>query len=144
MPKSATIAWPPLEQDVLRLDVPVDDPVAVGVAEGGGHLRGRCRSASSSGSWPSPEPDGPGATRPDVGHDVVEQPAGLAGVVEREDVGMLQPGGDRISRRKRSGPSAAAISGWSTLSATAPVVLEVLGQVDHGHAAAAELAAMIS
>ena len=45
-----------------------------------------------------------------------------------------------ISRRNRSGPSDAASSGWSTLSATGPVVLQVLGQVDGRHAAAAELA----
>ena len=45
-----------------------------------------------------------------------------------------------ISRRKRSGPSEAASSGRSTLSATLRSVLEVLGEVDGRHAALPELA----
>ena len=40
MPKSATTAWPPREQDVLRLDVAVDDPVLVGVVQRVGDLAG--------------------------------------------------------------------------------------------------------
>ena len=45
-----------------------------------------------------------------------------------------------ISRRKRSGPSAAAELGVEHLERDRAVVPEVLGEVDRGHAAAAELA----
>ena len=41
MPKSATFTWPVGgDQDVARLDVAVDDAVAVGEAEGGGDVGG--------------------------------------------------------------------------------------------------------
>ena len=46
----------------------------------------------------------------------------------------------RISRRNRSGPTAVAMSGSSTLIATAPLVAPVVREVHVRHAAAAELA----
>ena len=46
----------------------------------------------------------------------------------------------RISRRKRSGPSACSQLGVQHLERDRPVVLQVAGEVDRGHAAAAELA----
>ena len=45
-----------------------------------------------------------------------------------------------ISRRNRSAPSAAAELGAEHLDRDLAVVLEVLGEVDRGHAAPAELA----
>ena len=45
----------------------------------------------------------------------------------------------RISRRKRSGPSVAGELGMQHLEGDVAVVLEVVGEVDRGHAAAPEL-----
>ena len=45
-----------------------------------------------------------------------------------------------ISRWKRSGPSDGGQLGMEHLERDRPVVLEVAGEVDRGHAAAAELA----
>ena len=46
----------------------------------------------------------------------------------------------RISRWKRSGPSAGGELGVKHFQGDRPVVAEVMGQVDRGHAAAPELA----
>ena len=67
-------------------------------------------------------------------------PRGLAGVEDRQDVRVVSRAVVRISRRKRSGPSVAAQLGVQDLERDRPVVPEVMGEVDRGHAAAAELA----
>jgi hypothetical protein len=54
-----------------------------------------------------------------VPHGDVEQPAGLVGVVDRDDVGVLDAGGDGgLAQEAAAKPSSAARSGRSTLSAT--------------------------
>ena len=52
--------------------------------------------------------------------------------------GWCSRGGESISRRNHSRPTAAAISGCEDLDRHRPVVLVVLGQVDRGHAAPAQ------
>ena len=53
---------------------------------------------------------------------------------------MLQPGGDLDLAEEAVGPEGGGSSGRSTFTATLRSVLQVLGQVDGGHAALAELA----
>jgi hypothetical protein len=68
-----------------------------------------------------------------IGHDVVEGPAGRAGVEERHDVGVLErgAGGDLLDE-----PLGAELR-LEGLERHLAVVLEVLGQVHGGHAPAA-------
>ncbi len=54
----------------------------------------------------------------DVRHHVEQEPVDGAGIVQREDVGMVQPGRDVDSRRNRSAPSDDATSAPNTFTAT--------------------------
>ena len=62
------------------------------------------------------------------------------GVVDREDVRVLQPGRRPDLAQEPLGAEAAGERGEEDLEGDGAVVPEVAGQVDDGHAAAAELA----
>ena len=81
------------EQHVLGLDVAVKDAHPVRVREGVGHRRRDGERFVNVQASPAREPL---AQRPafDVRHDVIEEPARLAGVVQREDVRVGETGGD--------------------------------------------------
>ena len=98
------------------------------------------RSASSSGSWLS-RASRSAAIRPRrtawcsrAGRRPrpSRRPAGCGGAASRA--------ASRISRRKRSGPRHGGELGPEDLERDRAIVLEVAGEVDRGHAAAAELA----
>ena len=93
MPKSATTRVARVEQDVGRLDVPVDHAGAVGVAQGVGHLARDLERVVDRELALVVEPLAEGLAL-DVGHDVEDQAVDLVGVVQRQDVGVVQPGGD--------------------------------------------------
>ena len=76
----------------------------------------------------------------DVGHHVVEEAVGVAGVEQAQDVGMLQPGGDLDLAGEPLGAERGGQLGAQDLHRHLAVVLQVLGEVDRGHAALAELA----
>ena len=80
----------------------------------------------------------------DVRHDVVEQRAvvGLerAAVVQREDVGVLQAGGDADFPEEAVAPDGRCQFGPQDLDGHPSLVLQVLRQVHDGHAPAPELA----
>ena len=128
-----------MQQDVLGLDVAVDHAVAVGVAQGAGDL-GR-------------DPDGVGdgelllAAEPvaqrfalDERHDVVRGAADLARVDEAEDVGVLQVGDGLDLAEEPLGADHGGEVGAEHLDGDLALVAEVVGEVDGGHAALAELA----
>jgi hypothetical protein len=81
------------EEDVARLDVAVDQAAGVGGVERAGHLghdgqgpgRGQAALAPQQGRQVHPV---------DVAHGDVEQPAVLAGLVDRDDAGMVDAGRD--------------------------------------------------
>ena len=110
------------QQDVLRLDVAVDDSVAMGVVESIGDLardpHGLVYGQLGLGDQPVSE----GAALHE-GHGVVEQrPNVAATTLPASWIGRMCGCASRpamaISRLNRSLPSAPAISGRSTLSAT--------------------------
>ena len=137
MPKSATSARAVVQQDVLRLDVAVDDAVAVRVVERAATSRAM-RSASATGSCFSRSRRARSDLALDVRHHVEEQRRRP----RRESnsgrmCGCCRVAVVRISARNRSAPMTAASSGWSTLSATWRSWRRSSGEVDGGHAARA-------
>ena len=74
------------------------------------------------------------------GHHVVEQVPGLAGVVQWDDVGMLQPCRDLDLAQEAVGAEAERQVGMQHFDGHRPVVPHVLRQVDGRHAAAPDLA----
>jgi len=80
---------PALQQDVLRLDVPVDHAKAVGVAQRVGDLPGDPERVVHGKLLLASEPRPKGLPL-HVGHDIVEEAARLAGVMDRQNVGMGQ------------------------------------------------------
>ena len=75
----------------------------------------------------------------DVLHRQVEQPVDLAGVVDRDDVRVLQGGGDpRLAREALAEARGLGEVGRDDLDGGPAPEVEVLGAVDHAHAAAAD------
>jgi hypothetical protein len=83
----------------------------------------------------------PGAERlaPHIGHDVEEEAVSLTRIEDREDVwmGEIRSGFDPAKESFFS--KALGQAGIKDLQGNLAVVLQVLGQVDRGHAAAADL-----
>jgi hypothetical protein len=76
----------------------------------------------------------------DVRHRVVEDFSCYPGIEEAEDVGVLQPGGEFDFLEKAVGPQRTGDLGPEDLECDPPLVLEVAGEIDGGHAAPPELA----
>ncbi len=130
---------PFLEQDVLGLDVAMDDVVAMGVIERLGHLMRDLHGIDHR------QPVVPGEAQPerivlDERHNVEQQPAGLAVVVQLEDVGVLQAGGDLDLAQKALGTEGRAQLGAQHFDGDPALEAQVVGEKDHGHPAAANLA----
>ncbi len=75
----------------------------------------------------------------DVRHDVEEEAVGGAGVEERQDVRVLELGGGGDLLHEALGTEDGGQLGLQHLDGHLAQVAEVLGQVDRGHAARAEL-----
>ena len=94
IPKSVTMTRPrgALEQDVVRLDVAVDDRERMGGAEGVGRLRHDAPRLVDRQLAPPPDPPGD-RFAVHVAHDEVDQALAFADGVDRDDMGVGQPGG---------------------------------------------------
>ena len=127
------------QHDVLRLDVPMDDAVLVGVLQGAADFAGDLeRGVERKLLFPrEPLPE-----RLALGerHHVVEQAAGLPRVVQRENVGVLEGGGDLDLAEEPVAAEDGRQLGLEHLDGDAAVVLQVLGEKDDRHPALAELA----
>ncbi len=77
----------------------------------------------------------------DVRHDVVQEPADLARVVEGEDVRVGEAGGDLDFLEKALGSEEGGEPGQQHLERDRALMLAVVSQVHGGHAAAPECAA---
>ncbi len=85
------------EQDVLRLDVAVQHPGGVRVDKGVRHLAGNPQRLGNV-ELDLACQSSPQRLALDEGHHVVQHAARFAGIVEAQDVGMLQAAGDAGSR----------------------------------------------
>ncbi len=81
-----------------------------------------------------------GHGEPDVPRSITPRSAGLARVVHRDDVGMLEPGGELDLAEEPVGTQGRRQLWVEHLEGDRPVVAQIVGEVNHGHAAAAELA----
>ena len=130
---------PVVQQDVLRLDVPVDHPVTVGVVERVGHLGGDLERLIDTELGLAVQLAAERLAL-DVGHDVVEEAVGGAGVEEGQDVGMLQCRGGRDFLNEPLGAEHGGELRLQHLERDLALVPEVLGQVDRGHSPLTQLA----
>ena len=127
-----------LDQDVGGLDVAVDEPHAVRGVERRGDLAADVdRPVRAQAALAAQHGGEVGAL--DVLHREVEQPVLLAGVVDRDDVRVLQRGGDpRLAVEALAEPGGLGELRGDDLDGRAAAQVDVLGPVDQAHAAAAD------
>ena len=127
-----------IEQDVRGLDVAVDDIAAVGVAQGVGDLARDLERVADRELAFTVEALAQGLAL-DVGHDVIDQAVDLVGIVQRQDVGMVQAGGDLDLTQKPGGADLCGKVGPEHLYGNGTLILEVVGQEDFRHPALTQL-----
>ena len=126
------------QEDVLGLDVAVDHSAPVGAVEGVGDFPGQADGLLQRELPPLLEPVAQRLAL-DPGHGVPEEPAGIAGVEHRQDVGVVEAGGDPDLAEEPLGAEAGGQLGAHELDGDRALVPEVAGAVDRGHPALAEL-----
>ena len=127
------------EQDVLGLDVAMDDVVRVRVRERvGDFAREADRLVDGELAFALEAPAQRLAR--DVRHHVEERALELAGVVEREDVRMLQAREQRDLAAKALGRLSVGDFGVDELERDLAIVPDVVREIDGRHPAAADLA----
>ena len=116
----------------------MDNSGAVRVVQRLGHFPG---DSHRIGHRERPFPLQPLANRAagDVGHDIVDQALALSRFENGEDIGMLEPGGHLDFAEEALGGGDEAALLLEHLDGDPALEPEVLAQVDHGHATAAEL-----
>jgi hypothetical protein len=133
------VTAPALQQDVLRLDVAMDDPLRVGGAERVGHF---ARDAQRIVDGKVSLALALGAERfaRDIRHHVVQQTAGVSGVEQGQDVRVLQlRGGLDLAQEPLAAERGAEVR-VQDLDRDLTVVPHVLGEVHRGHPARTDLA----
>ena len=138
-PEVGDVGLVALEQDVLRLDVPVHHVVRVRERQ---RIRDLARDRQHVGQRQLLLADEPLAERlaRDVGHDEVEGVSGLAGVVERQNVRVVEPAGDGDLAQEPLGTERGGEVGPEHLQGDRPVLPGVVAEVHRGPPAAPELA----
>ena len=136
-PKSMTIAWRPESITFSGLMSRWTTPARCATASASA-ISLRSRTASGTGKLARPRQAVPERLALDVGHDIVEEAVGVAGVEEAEDVRVLQPGRDLDFPGKPVGAEGGGQLGAQHLDRHLAVMLQVLGEVDGGHAALTE------
>ena len=127
-----------VEQDVLRLDVPVDHAVAVGVVERRGHLARDAHRVGHGELLLATQPIAQRLTF-DVRHHIEQERVGLTRVEQRQDVRVLEVGGELDLGQEALGADDGRELGAQHLHRHPPIVPQVLGEIHRGHAARADL-----
>ena len=127
-----------MEEDVLGLDVAVDHAVAVRVVQRVGDV-GRDAHRLVDAQLLLAIELGAQRLALDVGHHVVQEAIGGAGVEQGQDVGVLERGGGLDLLDEPVGTEHRGQLGPEHLDGDLAVVLEVGGQIDGGHAPLAQL-----
>ena len=125
------------QENVLRLDVAVHDPLVVRVREGIGDLAG--------------DPEGvlerkllfavdsrPQRFTLHVRHHIVEHPCRFARIEQREYVGMVQSGGEGDLAKKALGAERPSQLRLEHLEGDGTIVLQIMGAIYRGHSAPAD------
>ena len=134
-----------LEQDVLRLDVAVDHPLAVGVRQRVGHFAGESEGVLKGKLLLAVEPVAEGLPF-DVRHHVVQVGAGLVRpvrgprVIQRQDVSVPKVGRDRDLAQEAFVAHRGRELRPQDLDGHHPAVPEVLREIDGGHPALSKFA----
>jgi hypothetical protein len=127
-----------LQQDIARLDIAVNHVAAVRVLQRRRHLRSDF-DGLVHGQLPLDRESIAERLALDVGHHVKEETTCLAGVVERQDVRVLQVSGDLDLVQEPLGAKHGGKFGVQHLDGDLAVVPDVVRKIDRRHAAAAEL-----
>jgi hypothetical protein len=129
----------PLQQDVFRLDVAMDDAACVRVGERVGDILSDPNRVLERELLLAGDPLAQGVSF-DVRHHVVQMAVGLAGIVEREDVRVTELSGDLDLPEEALRPKAGRQFAVQHFDGNRSVVPEISGEVNRGHPPAAELA----
>jgi hypothetical protein len=127
------------KQHVLRLDVAVDDAVGVGVAERTRDLLGHPDRLVERESSLFRQPD-PERWPIDERHDVIQQPADVARVIQRDDVRMAEASRDLDLTEEPLRTQAHRQFRAQHLERDRPIVFDVTSLQHDRHPAAAKLA----
>ncbi len=73
-----------------------------------------------------------------AGHDVVEEAVGLTGFEQRQDMGVIEPGGDLDLAQETLPTEDSSQLRAKDFDRDRPVMLDVLGEVDRRHATGTE------
>ena len=125
------------QEDVLRLHVAVDHVVPVRIVEGQRRLPADAESVLHWELTFAPQ-SVPQRLALDIGHGEPQATRGFARVVDREDVRVLEARGELDLVLETLRAERLRELGVEDLEGNEAVVLEIVGQVDRGHASAAE------
>ena len=131
--------FPLVQQDVLGLDVAMNDALGVGEAERGGDLPRDVERVVDR-EPPLARESLPKRFAVDERHDVIQEVAGRAGVVQRKDVRVIQACRGIDLAKKTIGSYARRPLRPQDLDRDVAMVLHVVGEIDRRHAAGADLA----
>ena len=126
------------QEDVVGFDVAVDDAVPVGVGQRAGHLPDNAHRRRD-GQLALPRQAFAERFACDKRHGVEEKFTGLAGAQQRNDVGMLQAGGDLDLAPEALDTEAGRQLGWQHLEDHGPAQRRLPGD-EHARHSAVELA----
>lgn len=127
------------QQDVFGLDVAMDHTVAVGVVQRIGHFAGNADGVVHRELTLTLQSCAQRLAR-DHGHHIVEEAVGLSRIEQRQNMGVLESRRGSDLGEKAFGAQHGAEVVVEHLDGHVARMAEVLGEIDRGHAALAELA----